>query len=257
MIICFSGTGNSAYVASTLASLLERERVVMLAGDALLRGAISDASADSRVVWVFPVYSWGVPPVIIDWIEKFAPADFAEKIHYCVLTCGDDVGKTPRQWRSIMHRRGWHNGSSVWSVIMPNNYVLMKGFDVDKLQLQQAKLDAALPRIRSVAEAIDEGRTDVTDVVKGSFAWFKSGVIRPWFNRYAMSVAPFHATGSCVGCGQCALGCPDCNITMVDHRPQWGSRCALCLHCYHVCPVHAVEYGCATADKGQYICPLK
>lgn len=41
------------------------------------------------------------------------------------------------------------------------------------------------------------------------------------------------------------------NIKVTD-RPVWGDNCTQCLACYHICPVHAVEYGKVTAKKGQY-----
>ena len=41
------------------------------------------------------------------------------------------------------------------------------------------------------------------------------------------------------------------NIEVTD-KPQWGNNCTQCLGCYHICPLHAVQYGKATRAKGQY-----
>ena len=56
---------------------------------------------------------------------------------------------------------------------------------------------------------------------------------------------------ACIDCGLCEKVCPVGNITVTD-RPVWGGNCTQCLACYHVCPVHAVEYGKMTGKKGQY-----
>ena len=71
------------------------------------------------------------------------------------------------------------------------------------------------------------------------------------FNAFLMSPKPFHATEACIGCKKCEKVCPVGNITVTD-RPVWGGNCTQCLACYHVCPVHAVEYGKMTGKKGQY-----
>ena len=60
MILYFTGTGNSRRVAGQLSELLG-DTTVQLAPS--LRGSTLPLPAgDIRVIWVFPVYSWGVPP---------------------------------------------------------------------------------------------------------------------------------------------------------------------------------------------------
>lgn len=218
------------------------------------------------VVWVFPVYSWGVPPVLVPFLRrsklKITPEHSTP--HFLVCTCGDDTGYADRQWEKIIGHRGWSPRGS-FSVQMPNTYVLMKGFDVDSPQVAQAKLDAMPARVAHIAEKIKKGY-GTGEMTRGSWAWLKTYVIYPWFAAFCMSPKPFHATEVCVGCGLCARTCPLQNIAMqpaptpdlanaaaataASERPHWGTHCALCLRCYHICPHHAVAYGSATASKG-------
>ena len=65
---------------------------------------------------------------------------------------------------------------------------------------------------------------------------------------FLMPPKPFHATEACIGCKKCEKVCPVGNITVTD-RPVWGGNCTQCLACYHVCPVHAVEYGKDDREK--------
>ena len=171
-------------------------------------------------------------------------------IHYMVTTCGDDIGETASQWRKIAEKRNWATASA-YSVIMPNTYVLMKGFDVDPVELSTEKLKLAPQRIEEIARRIAAG-TQGDILTKGSWAKIKSSIIYPWFVRFCMSPKPFRSNGRCIGCGKCSRACPMDNITMEGDRPQWHDRCALCLRCYHICPCDAVEYGKATEGKGQY-----
>jgi len=254
MILVFSGTGNSLFVARKLAKCL---------GDGIVtlpHPAGNPLKADNnRVIWVMPVYSWGIPPVVSRWMKTLEIKGGESVPHFVIFTCGDDVGNAHQMWGRKAENRGWQTLGE-WSVQMPNTYVLMKGFDVDSPQVAKAKVEAATPRTESIAilikeltEGFNAGKSTepIVDVVRGKFAWFKTAVIYPWFKRFAMSPKPFFADGRCTGCKTCAKSCPMRNITMENNKPKWGNDCALCLRCYHICPHHAIAYSTATQGKGQ------
>jgi NAD-dependent dihydropyrimidine dehydrogenase PreA subunit len=44
-------------------------------------------------------------------------------------------------------------------------------------------------------------------------------------------------------------------IRMDDGRPVWGKDCTQCLACINRCPVHAIQYGKGTAQRGRYYHP--
>lgn len=257
MIIYFSGTGNTRHCARRLSELLG-ENIHELSVEELRdpASAIMDLQeGESRVIWAFPTYSWGVPPVVAAFMEKASfTAPVFSAAHYMLTSCGDDMAYTDRQWRRILRHRGI-SAREAFAVEMPNTYTLMKGFDVDSPVIETRKLEACEQRLLHIAEAIKEGKP--SELIRGAFPFVKSAIIYPWFKRYAMSPEPFRSTEGCIECGLCARSCPMGNITMENGRPQWGELCALCLRCYHICPRHAVAYGKATEGKGQYMCPLK
>jgi len=248
-ILVFSGTGNSLAVARELQQHLGGE-LVPLEGELLANpaGRVLQLHAGDRVVWVFPIYSWGVPPVVAHFIRRCKIKGAHEAHHFMVCTCGDDTGYADNLWRKLIGRRGW-NPRGAFSVQMPNTYVLMKGFDVDSPEVAARKIAAMPARVAGVAAAIVRGYAD-SDMARGSMAWLKTAVVYPLFRRFCMSPRPFHVTDACTQCGLCARSCPMGNITM-SPKPVWGNSCALCLRCYHQCPVHAVAYGEATSGKGQ------
>lgn len=252
MIVYFSGTGNTRYCARQLSELTGDTCIELTAAQLRQPSCATLQTADSRIITMFPTYSWGVPPVFMRFLREARIDCPAGTQAWMVTTCGDDIGLAALQWRRAVRRAGMVP-CGAFSVQMPNTYVCMKGFDTDSAQVEQSKLSAAGPRLQHIADAIIGGKTDTVDVVTGSFAWFKTNVIRPWFDRFCMSPKPFHATDACTSCGLCIRSCPMKNMTAgVSGRPEWGNRCALCLRCYHICPQHAVQYGRQTADKGQY-----
>jgi ferredoxin/flavodoxin len=247
MILFFSGTGNSRFVAESLAKLLKDNCVSIsevLRGDSVL--SLSD---NERLGFVFPVYSWGVPPIVIRLIGQMKLAVKPRYIYF-VCTCGDETALAPQQFVSSLERRGLHC-SAGYSVIMPNNYVLLPGFDVDPVAVSDSKLLKAPERIAYIVERIESGAEEV-DCTVGPMAWVKSKLVYPLFVRWGVFPKKFHTTEMCNGCGKCSRACPVRNITMSDGHPLWGPDCTSCVACYHVCPQHAVQYGGFTKGKGQY-----
>lgn len=252
MIIFFSGTGNTRYIAEKIAVIL-KEDTIELTGDLIANSKGSElVLSGNRIIWAFPTYSWGIPPIVVDFIERVNIVGAETVPHYMVTSCGDDIGQTDKQWRKVIRKRGW-NDLSVYSVKMPNTYVCMKGFDVDNIEIEEQKVFNAEARISYVAESINVECASITDVVRGGMSWLKSAVVYPYFKRFCMSPKPFHVTNACVACGKCAKLCPLGNIHMSEeYRPFWNNKCAMCLRCYHACPTHAVAYGRSTENKGQF-----
>lgn len=225
-------------------------------------GMLTIPTGNHRVIWVFPVYSWGVPPYVLDIIRTVNIPDETAVLHHAVMTCGDDCGLADTMWRKAITRRDWKDGC-VMSVQMPNNYVCLPGFDVDSTKVESEKLAAYPSRVKSVADEIMRAESlgqPTTDIVRGAFAWVKTRVIYPWFVRHAMNPKHFSVSDACISCGKCAKSCPLGNITMhtagndpKSSQPAWGTDCAGCLGCYHTCPVHAIGYTSATRNKGQYL----
>ena len=248
MILYFSGVGNSRKVAECAGKMLGETvfpltEVVGNKRDALV------LQANEALGFVFPVYSWGPPAVVLGALERLHLSSIPAYVYF-ICTCGDDTGKTADIFRKAVRRKGWecHAG---FSVTMPNTYVCLPGFNVDSSRLANLKLNSMKGRVEFVASCI-RNRERKWDCHEGAFPRLKSYVIRPLFNRYMTSPKPFHAEGTCISCGKCEQVCPMHNIRLVDRRPVWGADCALCLACYHHCPKHAVAYGSMTRGKGQF-----
>lgn len=245
MIFYFSGTGNSLWVAKQLAEQMN-DTLVPIAerGEATYK-----LDTDEKVGFVFPVYAWAPPEIVLDFITRL-DMDTPSYLYF-VCTCGDDTGKTAQVFTKAVNARGW-NCHAGYSVTMPNTYVSLPGFDIDDKDLERRKVENAKARVRFIAEELLRcvSMKDY-NCHEGTVPFLKTYLIRPLFNAFLMSPKPFHATDACVSCGLCEKRCPVHNIK-VDGKPQWGTDCTMCLACYHACPEHAIHYGGRTKNKGQY-----
>ena len=251
MIYFFSGTGNSMAIAKMLAKQLDDRMMSVI--EALEQKNLFVLMEDEPLGFVFPVYSWGPPEVVLRLLASLKLSE-APSYLYFVCTCGDDTGKTADVFSKAASQRGWICRAG-FSVTMPNTYVCLPGFDVDADELKRRKLAHAAVRVVDLVQSIKE-RVTRFDCHEGGFPRLKTYAIRPLFNRLLMSPKPFRVTDDCVSCGKCIRSCPTKNIRWKDGRPSWSNNCTMCLACYHHCPKHAVEYGSQTKHKGQYTFPF-
>lgn len=253
MIFYFSGTGNSKWIAEQLSGLLH-EKLVFI--PQAMRDSAMDyhVSGDERVGFVFPVYSWGPPPIVLRFIERLTlRSDKKNPYLYFVCSCGDDIGLTKQVFRDAIAAKGWSCVAG-FSVSMPNNYVLLPGFDVDSKEVEARKLKEAVPWAAEIGRLIEK-RVTVFLYEEGRFPFIKTKIINPLFTKWGISAEKFHATDACVACKRCEKACPMNNVVMAGWKPVWGTNCTSCLACYHVCPQQAVHYGKATKKKGRYFNP--
>jgi NAD-dependent dihydropyrimidine dehydrogenase PreA subunit len=252
MIFYFSGTGNSLAAARQMAGYCG-DSVVSIADEMKKKQSRYEYSLEEgeAIGFVYPVYAWGPPAMVTDFIEKLSILKPEEHYVYSIATCGDNIGNTMDVLqRSLAKSRfGLDSG---FSLVMPNTYIRM--WDVDTEDEVSRRLAAADEQIRAISEIVNRRETGVFQIKKGPVPFLLTGIINPLFNRFAMSADGFYAEDSCTSCGLCEEICPTQNIA-VKGKPVWGSDCTQCLACMHRCPEQAIQYGKKTKGRGRYVHP--
>ena len=251
MIFYFSGCGNSKFVAETLAVGLNDNLVFI--PEAAREGRYEYELVEGESLgFVFPIYAWAPPKLVLDFIEKLKVPEPVEGPNYIYFacTCGDESGCTEKVMRNALKEKGL-SLSACFNVKMPETYIGMPGFKLDTEENVKRKYaDADVTLKRNLPRLLN--KESFSEMTKGGAAWLKTYMVNPGFNRLASNDKKYLSTDNCISCGKCVNVCPLQNITLEDGRPKWNGNCTMCMACYHHCPVNAIQYGKATVGKGQY-----
>ena len=246
MVLYFSATGNTKYVAEMIAEKLGDETL-----DLLERIKNSDRSvirSPKPYVICCPVYVCEMPKFLTELIkrQKFA----GNRKVYFVFTCGGAAGIAGAVARDMI------NGKKMvymgcMDIKMPNNYTASNAF-------RSQDDDDMIFRIKSAEFTVDK---IVLSIKEGRKLTGRNGMklerammtpIAALWSKFMQPSAPFHTTDKCVGCGKCVKVCPLNNIRLIEKRPVWDAPCAHCMACIGNCPTEAIEFGDITQDKFKY-----
>jgi Pyruvate/2-oxoacid:ferredoxin oxidoreductase delta subunit len=248
-IFVFSGTGNSLAVAKGLAAILGDCELVSIPG--ALRGGSPATSAPS-VGLVFPLYFFGPPRVVLEFIRKVDLRGVTSL--FAVVTRGGTPGCAAHLIRKTLRERtevsdvsvggGVPGLDGVFYITFWTNFIARHWAPSEKRREAIARRgDAKLLRIARAVEAGKTRRRREFFYLLGTF------LHRRFLAKVNSSDTRFFATDRCSSCGLCARICPVSNIRMEGGRPSWLHRCELCLACLHFCPETAIEYGARTVGK--------
>lgn len=246
MVLYFSATGNTKYIAKMLAQKLGDVSL-----DLLERIRTNDRTvirSPKPYVICCPVYICEMPRFLTDFIrkQKFA----GNRKVYFVFTCGGASGISGAAAAEIIKgKKMVYMGSS--DIKMPNNYIAS---DLFKAQSE----DEMIYRIKSAEYIVDNIVLNIKmgrQLKIGNSMPISKAFMAPATTLWAKIMqpsSPFRTTDKCEGCGKCERLCPLNNIHLVDKKPVWKRSCAHCMACICGCPKEAIEYGDITQDKFKY-----
>ena len=244
MILYFSGTGNSKYVAKRIADALGD--VLVNLNDRIKASDTSPVETGERVIIVTPTYAWRIPRVVRDWLLKTELR--GAKQAWFVMTCGSEIGNADKYNRELCAEKAISCMGTA-QIVMPENYIAMfSAPQADKARQIVAKAEPSIDR----AIAAIQRNQSFAPTRNNLYDRFMSGPVNPIFYRFFVKANAFTVSDACISCGQCAKRCPMNNVTLKDGKPVWGKACTHCMACSCYCPVSAIEYGKKSVGQPRY-----
>ena len=153
MILFFSGTGNSNYVAKHIADALGDALVNL--NDRIKASDTSPIETDERLIIVTPTYAWRIPRVVCDWLRK-TELSGAKNVWF-VMTCGSEIGNADKYNRELCTEKGL-SCMGTTQIVMPENYIAM--FSAPQADEARKIVAQAEPSIDRAIVAIQAVRAD-------------------------------------------------------------------------------------------------
>ncbi len=236
-LYCFSGTGNSLYVAQRTGEVLGNSEITPMTSKQYTPGP-----CDS-IGFIFPVYFQGLPQIVHDFIQNIDLSNSRNTYLYAIETHGGMPGNGLAQANRLLQQKGAHLSYGA-NLRMVANYVAM--YDMSKkTEKTEKKADDSLAHI------VQQISSKNQSAIKKPVALFE------WW--YSLRIKPLHSldrhhnvSSACTGCRTCEKICPVRNIEFSTGRPSFLHHCEQCMACIQFCPERALNYKNLTQKRGRY-----
>lgn len=231
LIVCFSGTGNSFYIAQKLAEKMDDCKIKMVNNI-----TSSNFETPERLGIVFPIHA-GVEPILIpQFIENIlGKAKDKHNLKYFYAISNASINSGFWGLKNCENKAKQSGISLTYTncIQMPSNFIPRKNKeDEHKKIIAKSQI-----KLNKIIEDIKEEKIKFPKW-KPKFLGFLLRIsYMGMIHNYGKG---FKVSDSCTGCEICYKGCPANNIKMVNDKPVFGDNCLACTACINGCPVNAI-----------------
>ncbi len=236
LILCFSGTGNTTYIAK----ILQREFIalgspseILPMEELTLDRQSSDFSQYDLIGIGFPVHAMDAPQIVYNLLSILPQG---KQNYFLFKTAGSSMlhGGSTQKIREALAIKGWHLRHEQLYVMPPNMFYTACPGNVAK-RCAKAK-DLAKQSVQDILRGIKKRTPDT------SLPGLCYGFARMEKHGARQSSRRWFASDKCTLCGLCAAQCPSENIRIEEGRLVFGDSCLLCLRCSWICPHGALSH---------------
>ena len=247
MILYFTGTGNSEYVAKKIAEGTKQNTLNLF--QRIRNNDHSALHSDKPWIIVCPTYAWRIPRILEQWLKE-TQLSGNERIYF-VMTCGGNIGNAGKYLKLLCHKKGLFY-SGCYEIVMPENYIAL--FSTPSQPEALSTIENAQIDINKAIQMINDGLSFPEPQISLNDK-ISSGIVNDIFYPVCVHAKKFYTTEKCISCGVCEKVCPLNNIKLVNGSPRWSNNCTHCMACINRCPKEAIEYGDHSVGLPRYICP--
>ena len=236
MVLYFSATGNTEYIAKQLAVRLNDESLNIL--DRVKANNTEALTSDKPYIICAPVYVCEMPRFMAKFLKKTA-LDGNKEVYF-VFTSGGYAGISGKLAEKIIRKKNMiYKGHA--EITMPRNYVVNDHYPMLKKEAVEERIEKAYAQLDTITEIIkSNGNLKARNVQL--WETLVTVPFNPVWCKLQFKDKDFYAKDNCIGCGKCEKLCPLNNIKMVNKKPTWNNNCTHCMACIGNCPVEAIGY---------------
>lgn len=255
MIIYFSSTGNSLYVAQKLANLENCDCISI--SNIMNKTNDNDfytftLREDEIVAFVTPVYFCGLPDIVVKFLSKIRFEKMSNNYLCHISMYGAMPGNVSSLFQKELSKYGL-NLSAAFTISTIDTYIPM--FDIPSENDIIDILEKMDTQIEKIYDAIGNRQGNNLMHLNKISSKIMSNLMQRIYRKNKIT-SLFSVGVNCIGCGLCEKVCPYNAIRIDNGKPIWTKAdCTLCLGCLHRCPVSAIEYGKKTSGKKRYTNP--
>lgn len=227
----FTGTGNSLFIAKSLAEGLGEVRMIPITGcpgdDPIFLG-------DEVIGVIYPTYFLDVPEVVKSFLLRLQVSP--ESYLFLFANYGAQLGNALHNGYQLLQNKG-NRVKGLYHMALPDNSIIFPTDPKTQLEMLAAAktiLQGVLADIRILKE-VPPPRQQLGSTVTGKLMLAASRSLLG-FDQIRF------LRDRCNHCGTCSKVCSSCNIAMHPEGPMAGSHCTMCFACIHHCPREAVRY---------------
>lgn len=243
-IFFFSATGNCLEIVQDIQNSLGDVKGIFMPSQ-MKKEVIKPTTR--RVGFVFPVYYYGIPLVVRDFIKKLDLSDV--EYAFAVATCNFLPGLALEKVDELLKEKG-RKLNSAFFIRMPGNYIPM--YSANSPKTQENKFKKKAKKISFIVDCIRNNRARKIEKSKFIFDRLLAPKMQKYIDKFYEMDYHFWVDEKCNGCGICQRVCAFNNIEMKEGNPDWQHKCQQCFACIHLCPKASIQIDKKTMNKKRY-----
>jgi len=244
-IFYFSGTGNSLNVAKQLAAKLGDIEIISIAK--VIKTEIDLSSCD-RIGIVFPVYAWGPPRIVAEFVKN---QNLKDKYVFSIATYSGFIGGTLVLLNNIIKEKG-AKISAGFGLKQPGNYIIGYGNSLPPEEMYNKVAQKTGSKLEQIAEIVKNSKETKIEKSFGFINAITNNVYKAFISHLKEQEKGFWVNDKCINCKRCEKICPIENIKEVNGKREWQGKCEMCMACIQWCPKEAIQYGKGTSKRLRY-----
>lgn len=239
IIYCFTGTGNSLYIAKRIAAEIGNCEIKAIGKSK--KGELQNNY--EKIGFVFPVYFLGAPSAVNQFVAQLKIMQNTGAYFFAVATYGFMAGYAGAEVLQLLANKGAKNFFE-GKLKMHSNFIVaetMREQTANEAQKEEQNLQQLL---KNIASGVTNKRRKQNRLIRAYHNW--------QLKRVPNLDKNFSVSNNCTSCGICKAVCPVGNIDMPIGIPQFNHKCQQCMACIQYCSQKAINYKDKTQNKNRY-----